>query len=101
MSDQFAESILGGAAERHARFAPLFRLQSDVGDRVNRILDEEAAKLRVRAGEDHLLSSLMGPLLGKAMKNFQAITRLCVLGFGEDAAVLLRSNVNLLVNLVY
>ncbi len=35
------------------------------------------------------------------MKTFQAVERLCILGYGEDAAVLLRSNVNLLVNLAY
>jgi Family of unknown function (DUF5677) len=52
-------------------------------------------------GDDRLLSSLIGPLLGKGMKTFQAIMRLCLLGFGEDAAVLLRGNVNLLVNLAY
>ena len=31
----------------------------------------------------------------------QAIERLCLLGYGEDAAVLLRSNVNLLANVAY
>jgi len=33
----------------------------------------------------------------QGMKDVQAVERLCVLGYGEDAAVLLRSNVNLLV----
>jgi hypothetical protein len=100
-ADRFAGSVLEGAAERYARFEPLFRLQGDVGDRVNRVLDEESAKIMVRDGEDRLLSGIVGPLLGKAMKSFQAIERLCLLGFGEDATVLLRSNVNLLVNLAY
>jgi hypothetical protein len=99
--DPFVDSIVAGAAERHARFAKLFRLQGDVGDLVNRVLDEEGAKIHVRGGSDRLLSGIIGPLLGKAMKTFQAIERLCLLGFGEDAAVLLRSNVNLLVNLAY
>src|SRR5712691_6202398 len=54
-----------------------------------------------RQGSDRPLSVLMGPLLGKAMKTFAAIERLCLLGYGEDAAVLLRSNVNLLVSVAY
>jgi hypothetical protein len=99
--DPFADSILEGTRERYTRFARLFRLQDDVGDRVNRILDEEGDKIKVRDGDDRLLSSIIGPLLGKAMKTFQAVERLCLLGYGEDAAVLLRSNVNLLVNLAY
>jgi len=99
--DPFGEVVLAGASERWRRFPQLFRLQGDVGDRVNQVLDQEGSKIQVRPGEDRLLSGIMGPLLGKAMKTFQAIERLCLLGFGEDAAVLLRSNVNLLVNLAY
>jgi hypothetical protein len=99
--DSFEGSILEGTRERYGRFARLFGLGGDVGVRVNRVLDEEADKIQVRHGEDHLLSTMIGPLLGKAMKTFQAIDRLCLLGYGEDAAVLLRSNVNLLVNLAY
>lgn len=99
--DAFEEAFLEGTRERYARFALLFRINGDVGDLVNRVLDEEGVKIQVRDGEDRLLSAIIGPLLGKAMKTFQAIERLCLLGYGEDAAVLLRSNVNLLVNLTY
>jgi hypothetical protein len=99
--DPFVESVLAGAPERWARFGKLFSLQGDVGDLVNRVLDEEGDKMQVRHGEDRLLSGFVGPILGKAMKTFQGVERLCLLGFGEDAAVLLRSNVNLLVNLAY
>ena len=100
-SDSFEGSILEGTRERYERFALLFRINGDVGDLVNRVLDEEGVKIQVRDGDDHLLSTIIGPLLGKAMKTFQAIERLCLLGYGEDAAVLIRSNVNLLVNLAY
>lgn len=72
-----------------------------MGDLVNKVLDDEVEKIQVRHGSDRLLSMIIGPLLGKAMKTFQAVERLCLLGYGEDAAVLLRSNVNLLVNLAY
>jgi hypothetical protein len=43
----------------------------------------------------------MAGALGRAMKTFQAVQRLCLLGFGEDALVALRSQVNLLINLGY
>jgi hypothetical protein len=101
MSDPFANSILEGAAERYRRFARHFRLQDAAGERVNQVLDEESDKIKIRDGEQRLPSLMMGPLLGKAMKTFAAVQRLCVLGYGEDAAILLRSNVNLLVNLAY
>ncbi len=101
MRDPFADTILEGAAERYHRFSRHFRLQGEVGDRVNQVLEEETDKIKIRDGEQRLLSMLMGPLLGKALKTYRAVERLCVLGFGEDAAVLLRSNVNLLANLAY
>jgi len=99
--DPFGEVVRADAAERVVRFDRLFRLCCDVGDLVNRVIDEEGHKIQERGGEDRLLSGFVGSILGKAMKTYQAIERLCLLGFGEDAAVLLRSNVNLLVNLAY
>ena len=44
---------------------------------------------------------LIASFFGKAQKTFQAVTRLCALGYGEDALILVRSNINLLINLVY
>ena len=96
-----AEGELQEATKRYMRFKRHFKLQGDVGDRVNQMLDEEADKMKVRNGKDRPLSALIGPALGKAVKTFQAVERNCVLGFGEDAAVLLRSNVNLLINIAY
>lgn len=90
-----------GAAERYGRFARYFRLQDAVRDGVNRMLREEAGKFRVEDGPRRILSLVVATVLGKALKTFHAVNRLCALGFGEDAAVLLRSNVNLLINLVY
>ncbi len=57
--------------------------------------------LRERDGPDRPLSVVMVAMLGKAMKTFAAIERLCLIGYGEDAAVLLRTNVNLLINTAY
>ncbi len=96
-----AEDELQEATKRYMRFKRPFQLQGDVGDLVNQILDEEADKIAVRHGDDRALSALIGPALGKAMKTFQAVERNCVLGFGEDAAVLVRTNVNLLINIAY
>jgi len=73
-TDPFADSILEGTRERYARFARLFRLQGDVGDLVNRVLDEEGAKIKIRDGEDRLLSVIIGPLLGKAMKTSRRLS---------------------------
>lgn len=94
-----APDLFDDAGPRFERFERLFRAQDDLGDLVNQVLDEEGDKIKVRDGPDRPLSVLMGPALGKAMKSFQAVQRLCLLGFGEDALLVLRSNVNLLINL--
>jgi len=78
-------------------FAPL-RLQGDCGRPGEQVLDEEGARIKVRHGADRLLSAIIGPLLGRLMKTFQAVERLCVLDT-ERTPPSLRSNVNLLVNL--
>jgi hypothetical protein len=67
-------------------------------DLVNDLLDSHELKLREN---QHNLSLLVGASLGKAMKTFWAIKELCLLGCGEDALILLRANVNLVINLRY
>jgi hypothetical protein len=76
--DRFASSLLHGARERAQRFALHFKLVGDVGDAGNRLLDDEEDKMQERFGPDRPLSLLMGTSLGKAMKTFQAIERLCL-----------------------
>ena len=83
---------------RFQRFQGEFRAQNLLGDLVNEILNGHRDKLKLKEGEDRDLSLLVAASLGKGLKTFQAIARLCALGFGEDAMVLLRSNVNLLIN---
>ena len=58
-------------------------------------------ELKVRSDHERDLSLLVSAAFGKGLKTFDAITRLCLLGFGEDALVLLRSNINLLINIAY
>ena len=83
---------------RFHRFAREFRAQNILGDLVNEILDKHIDKIKVKDGEERDLSVLVSVSFGKGLKTFQAILRLCALGFGEDAIILLRSNVNLLIN---
>ena len=69
---------------------------------MNAVFDEEEGRaLRLRDSREKALSLLMIASLGKGMKTFQAISRLCVLGYGEDALVLLRANINLMINTAY
>lgn len=86
---------------RFQRFKREFRAQNLLGDLVNEILDRHVDKLRLKNGEERDLSLLISASFGKGLKTFQAINRLCALGFGEDAIILLRSNVNLLINTRY
>jgi len=96
--DFFADPDLPG---RYARFAHLFRATDALGRLVNQVLDEEGHRMEVREGEQRFLSLIVGTALGRGSKDFQAILRLCLLGFGEQAMVVLRSSVNLLINISY
>jgi hypothetical protein len=86
-------------AARYARLKRHFDAQAIVWDAVNDLLDHHEVK--VRDGADHDLSLLVGASLGKALKTFDGIQQLCLAGWGEDALILLRSSVNLLINLGY
>jgi hypothetical protein len=88
------------AAARITRFDKLFRAQERIHDLIGRALDQTPIRLRDGEREEDL-SLVVGASLGKAMKTFAAVRDLCFLGWGEDALVLLRSNVNLLINVGY
>ncbi|KFI23944.1 hypothetical protein [Nitrosococcus oceani] len=85
---------------RYERFQQEFRAQNILGDCINEIIDQHGDKLELRDGEERDLSLLVASaFFGKAQKTFQAVIRLCALGFGEDALILVRSNINLLINI--
>jgi hypothetical protein len=87
---------------RFERFQEEFRAQSILDDSINTIIGQYSDKLKLRDGEERDLSLLLkASFFGKAQKTFQAVIRLCVLGYGEDALVLVRSNVNLLINICF
>jgi hypothetical protein len=85
---------------RYYRFQQEFKAQNLLGDLINEVFDQYNSQLTIREGEERDLSILVvAAVFGKAQKTFQTITRLCALGYGEDAIVLLRSNINLLINI--
>jgi hypothetical protein len=88
-------------SDRFKRFERLFHAQDTLGDLINDVLDNHEDQLKIREGEEHDLSLLTATSFGKGMKTYQAIVRLCLIGYGEDALVLLRSNINLLINVAY
>jgi hypothetical protein len=87
------------AEARFYRFEKSFKAEARVWDLVNEILDK--ADIKIRDGKERDLSLLVGASLGKALKTFDGVHELCLRGWGEDALILLRSNVNLLINLGY
>ena len=91
--------IFAGAQGRFQRFEKVFLALDQLGDYINSVLSSE--DMRIRDGREQDLSLLVVAALGKGLKTFQAISNLCLLGRGEGALVLLRSNVNLLINLAY
>ncbi len=86
-------------ADRYHRFEHLFTALGSLGDRINGVID--AGSLTLKQEHGPLLSLVIALSFGKALKSLQATDRLCLLGYGEDALVLLRSNVNLLINTAY
>lgn len=87
------------AEARFRRFAKLFRIQARIWELVNDVLDH--ADIKVRDGAERDLSLVVGASLGKALKAFDGVHQLCMAGWGEDALIVLRANVNLLINLAY
>src|SRR6267142_2368879 len=87
---------------RYERFQKHFITQNIIDDVIDEICEKHSDVLKEREGEERDLSRLISGLcFGKAHKTFHAIIRLCALGLGEDAAILLRSNINLLINIYY
>lgn len=95
----FRPDVLGDAAARRERFKLLFRAQGRMLGYVNVILGQHTAT--VGDGPERAVSLVVGTSLAKCLKTFEAIRTLCLVGWGEDALVLLRGNVNLLINLGY
>jgi Family of unknown function (DUF5677) len=87
---------------RKSRFLPELKAYDLLLGKMNEVLDrsEEAIKIRETQPERDL-DLLVATMHGKAGKTYQAILELCLSGFGEDALVLLRSNINLMINLLY
>ncbi len=68
---------------------------------MDEVLDRYADKMRVPEGDQRYLALIIHLSLGKAFKTFHAVGLLCREGFGPDALILVRSNINLLINVSY
>lgn len=88
-------------ARRFGQFHRLFTCSGYLGDLINQVLDNHGDAIRLKPGPERLVSLIFITSFGKAMKTFQAIQRMRLLGYGEDALILLRTNVNLLINTAY
>lgn len=68
---------------------------------MNELLDRYGDQMRLPEGPDRYLALVIHLGVGKAFKTFHAVGRLCFEGFGPEALILVRSNINLLINLAY
>jgi len=85
---------------RFERFRLEFMSQRVIDDVMDAMFERYGEALKPRDGkEKELYRLVVGFCFAKAHKTFHATQRLCALGFGEDAAILLRSNINLLINM--
>lgn len=87
------------AEDRYKRFEKLFKAQGRLWELLEPLLDQGKAQLR--KGDERDLSLLVGAAFGKALKTFEGVHNLCLMGWGEDAVILVRANINLLINLAY
>lgn len=94
--------LIQSAGQRLKRFPGEYRAIEILIDSLNHIIQnhQEKRKLRTREPESDL-DLVVATSFGKAGKTFQAINTLCAFGFGEDALILLRANINLMINLCY
>jgi len=69
---------------------------------MGQVFSNNSAKLHLaREMNDHDFRLLACAMFGKANKTFEAVLKLCATGYGEDALVLLRSNLNLVIDFFY
>lgn len=87
---------------RKLRFKKELRASNTLIDCMNRVMGENETKIKTRDKvKENDLDQLVAAMYGKAGKTFTAILELSFLGYGEDALVLLRSNINLMINLAF
>jgi len=102
MRSELDSTLVQGAGERLKRFPEEYRAIEILIDSLNHIIQHHREKRKVRtSGPERDLDVLVAASFGKAGKSFQAINTLCAFGFGEDALILLRANINLMINLCY
>ncbi len=66
------------------------------------VTEKHKARIKLRGNKaEKDLDLLVATMYGKAAKTFGAVLKLCRLGFGEDALILIRANVNLMINFFY
>src|SRR5437868_5078298 len=87
------------AEQRFKRFEELFKAQGRLWDLIGPLIDP--GKVQLREDDERDLSLLVGAAFGKALKTFYGVNDLCLMGWGEDAVILVRANINLLINLAY
>jgi hypothetical protein len=97
----FSPDFVTETSARCNRHKTTFSAQDTLGEAFNKILDDPSAQLRPRAGEEYDLSLIIGLAFTKGFKTFRAVTNLCLFGFGHDALLLLRSNINLFITIWY
>ncbi len=90
------------AKARKVRFLLELQASNVLIDSMNEVIDRYEGSIKLRENQpERDLDLLVAAMQAKAGKTFQAVLQLCCLGFGEDALILLRSNVNLMINLLY
>lgn len=94
-------AVFADAPSRYKRLEDHFLAQAFLQEKVEEVCETSGESIRVRRGDEQNLSVVVALSFAKGLKTFSAVNRLCVLGYGEDAQVLLRSNINLLINLKY
>jgi len=87
---------------RKLRFPNELRASDALIDCMNRMVTENEGKIKTRDEvKENDLDQLVAAMYGKASKTFIATLELSFLGYGDDALILLRSNINLLINLAF
>ena len=96
-SARVTDGLVSEAAARRARHQQLFEAIASLGRTIEEIWLANKGRIRVHGPAQRVLAVLSG----KATKTLDAIRILCESGFGQDAVILTRSLVNLVINVWY
>ena len=92
------EELFQQAQARYQRFEQFFRLGHELETLIDQVLAGVGGGFAFKRGRGEDVSIIAGASFFKGLRTFKAAKTLALFGFGTEALLLIRSNINLLIN---